>query len=138
MYKIIALILVSVLSGCATVSTTPPRDSHCDQLATYSRGIEVLKQVGVTPADVSTYTSQPVVAQFPMQRVRTLVYLKTFKTPADTYNYFYDMCTTVGYNNLMAALDDAEQRELNELKRTQPTPTHPTPKKKMKKRKTKK
>ena len=75
----------------------------------------MLKQVGVTQADTASYVSQPTVAQFPMQRVRSLVYLKNFETPAEAYVYFYDMCTVIGYQNLLAALENAEKQHLKSL-----------------------
>lgn len=129
----VTLLLVSVLTGCTTV---PVHKDHtdCDKVAAYARGIEVLKQVGVTQADIGSYTSHPTVASFPMQRVRSVVYLKTFDTPADAYNYFYTMCTDVGYNNMMAALSAAEQRELEALKPLQLSPTLKTTPKKRKKK----
>lgn len=119
MYKIIILAFIGLLTGCVTVPPPHPQHEECDKVANYARGIEVLKQVGVTQADTSAYVSQSTVAQFPMQRVRSLVYMKNFGTPAETYVYFYDMCTTIGHQNLLAALENAEKQHLKSL---QPPP----------------
>jgi hypothetical protein len=111
----LALIMLLALTGCATTPPPPPDHIECDQLGKYARSIETLKQVGVKPADVAAYTANPAVVTFPLQRVQTLIYLKQFDTPAGAYQYFYGMCTFVGYHNLLAALDKAEQDEIKAL-----------------------
>lgn len=126
MYKILIVSLVALLlTGCATTPPPHPQHKECDVVSNYARGIEVLKQVGVSQADTNSFVSQPSVAQFPMQRVRSLVYLKTFETPAHAYMYFYDMCVTIGHQNLLGALENAEQQHLRSLAPTTP-PTKPT------------
>ncbi len=132
MRSLILILLVSAVTGCATVPLPHPQHEKCDTVANYARGIEVLKQVGVTQADTASYVSQPTVAQFPMQRVRSLVYMKNFETPAEAYVYFYDMCTTIGHDSLLAALDGAEKQHLKSLEST-PPPVKTTPQKRSKK-----
>lgn len=132
MRTFLLLCLAAVMTGCVT---TPPHPQHdqCDKVASYARGVEVLRQVGVTQADTASYVSQPTVAQFPMQRVRSLVYIKKFETPAEAYVYFYDMCTTVGHDNLLRALEGAEKQHLNSLRPLGGMDaTLPTPKKRNK------
>lgn len=101
-----------MLTGCATTQPLHPDHTACDQVGNYARSIETLEQIGVKLSDVAAYTAQPAVATFPLQRVRTLVYLKTFDTPAAAHQYFYDMCVQVGYTNLFAALDTVARQDL--------------------------
>lgn len=141
MRSLFIIFLTVTVTGCASVSPSHPHHDSCDKVASYARGIEVLKQVGVTQTDTVAYVSQPTVAHFPMQRVRSLVYLKNFETPAEAYVYFYDMCTVVGHDKLLAALDNAEKQQLKyiqpseKLDRAIRLTPHPQPKMKMKKSK---
>lgn len=99
MTKIILLTaILATLSGCATT----PREAnpHCDQLATYARGMATLKQAGVPLSAIGSFTLTPVVATFPIKMIQQEVYSKDFKTPADAYAAYYNICTEVGYTNM--------------------------------------
>lgn len=97
------LLPILILTGCANV-TSRPVDNQCSQLATYTRSIAVLKQAGITVNDINSFTAQPVVLTFPFQKLKTDVYAREFDTPADMYVYFYNMCVTTGYNNMLDQL----------------------------------
>lgn len=113
MIKLILLPLL-LLTGCATM-TQPPVDKQCSQLATYARSVAVMKDAGVTILDINSFTSQPVVLTFPLQRLKVEVYNREFKTPAETYSYFYNMCTTTGYDTMLDQLKQVDQAYSGEM-----------------------
>lgn len=99
------VMLALVTTGCATTSQTQQAvNPKCDQLATYARGIAVMKESGVTMADIDLYTAKPVAIAFPLQRIKVDVFFNEYADPAAAYTHFYSACNTAGYDQILSTL----------------------------------
>lgn len=94
MFKILSLVFVSfAVTGCASVSKKPI-DAQCDQIGMYARSVVTLRDIGVSLNDIDTYSSKPVIVNFPFQRIRQDAYKLKTRNPADAYMVFYQKCVS--------------------------------------------
>lgn len=115
-----AMLAMLVLAGCAQTPPAPAPASQpvvqppvvvqeCLDVAKYARAIAQLREIGVSRDDISTFTTTPVVATFPLQFIQYDVFARRDEG-VDTFGpRYYKMCVEHGYENLLATMRTMER-----------------------------
>lgn len=132
--------VVALLSGCAALTppvpvvpvpvpimvaapVPPPIDFQCADMSKFVKSIVKLRLIGVKPEDLDQYISAPTVAIFPIRLLKKEAFSLKVDTPDEAYTQFYEICATIGYNNMFTYLQLREENRVNAaVLKEQPAP----------------
>ncbi len=106
--KIVSLLALLLVSGCASVPVAKTVNSDCDNVAKFAKGIAMLKETGLSETQLEAHISQPTIQPFPITLIRKQIYADNLNH-IQAYDTYYAKCEVVGYKQLLSMMEDEDE-----------------------------
>jgi hypothetical protein len=106
--KILSLFVVLFVTGCATVPTAKTTNPDCDRVASFAKGMAMLRETGLSQNELEAHISQPTIQPFPITLIRKQIYAENLNDQ-QAYASYYSKCEVVGYKQLLSIMEDEDE-----------------------------
>lgn len=106
--KVVSLLALLLVSGCATVPTAKIVNLDCDNVAKFAKGMATLKETGLTEPQLQEHISLPTIQPFPITLIRKQIYADNLNGQ-QAYDAYYSKCVVVGYKQLLSIMEDEDE-----------------------------